>query len=98
MQRGGTVYIMTNSTNRALYIGVTSNLLQRVYQHRTHAMPGSFTDKYNCTKLVWYQFFDRIEDAISEEKRLKTGSRQQKLDLIIESNPEWNDLWEEITQ
>ena len=96
MQRGGTVYIMTNNTNKVLYTGVTSDLLQRVYQHRTHAMPESFTDKYNCTKLVWYKTFDRIEDAISEEKRIKAGSRQKKNNLIIESNPEWKDLWDEI--
>jgi Predicted endonuclease containing a URI domain len=89
---------MTNSNNNVLYTGVTSNLPQRVHQHRTKATPGSFTDKYNCTKLVWYQSFDRIEDAISEEKRLKAGNRQQKLNLIIKNNAEWKDLWEEITQ
>ena len=98
MQRGGAVYIMTNKNNKVLYIGVTSNLVKRVYEHRTHAIPGSFTDKYNCTKLVWYQGFGRIEEAITEEKRLKGGSRQQKIDLINSSNHDWKDLWNEIAK
>ena len=98
MQRGGTVYIMTNNNNKVLYTGVTSNLVKRVYEHRNHAIPGSFTDKYNCTKLVWYQGFGRIEEAITEEKRLKGGSRQQKIDLINSSNHDWKDLWDEIAK
>ena len=98
MQRGGAVYIMTNKNNKVLYIGVTSNLVKRVYEHRTHAIQGSFTDKYNCTKLVWYQDFGRIEEAITEEKRLKGGSRQQKIELINSSNHEWKDLWNEIAK
>ena len=98
MQRGGAVYIMTNKNNKVLYIGVTSNLVKRVYEHRTHAIQGSFTDKYNCTKLVWYQGFGRIEEAITEEKRLKGGSRQQKIDLINSSNHDWKDLWDEIAK
>ena len=98
MQRGGTVYIMTNKNNKVLYTGVTSNLVKRVYEHRTHALPRSFTDKYNCTKLVWYQSFGRIEEAIAEEKRLKGGNRQQKIDLINSNNHEWKDLWDEIKE
>ena len=98
MQRGGTVYIMTNKNNKVLYAGVTSNLEKRVYEHRTHALPGSFTDKYNCTKLVWYQSFGRIDEAIAEEKRLKGGNRQQKIDLINSNNHEWKDLWDEIKE
>jgi putative endonuclease len=96
MKRGGAVYIMTNKNNNVLYVGVTSDLVKRVNEHRTHAMQGSFTDKYNCTKLVWYQSFVRIEDAIAEEKRLKGGSRQKKLDKIKELNGEWRDLWDDI--
>jgi putative endonuclease len=95
MQRGGATYIMTNNYNRVLYVGVTSDLVKRVSEHKTHAIPG-FTDKYNCTKLVWYQPFDRIEDAIAEEKRLKAGNRERKLKLITTSNSDWKDLWEEI--
>ena len=96
MERGGAVYIMTNENNDVLYIGVTSNLFNRVYEHRTHAIAGSFTDKYNCTKVVWYKSFSRIEEAISEEKRLKGGSRWQKIDEIKSINPDFKDLWEEI--
>jgi putative endonuclease len=92
MKRGGAVYIMTNKTNRVLYTGVTSDLAKRAWQHRTHFFAGSFTDRYNCVKLVWYRGFGRIEEAIAEEKRLKGGSRQQKLDLINSMNPEWKDL------
>jgi putative endonuclease len=92
MKRGGAVYIMTNKTNRVLYTGVTSDLAKRAWQHRTHFFAGSFTDRYNCVKLVWYRGFSRIEEAIAEEKRLKGGSRQQKLDLINSMNPDWKDL------
>ena len=89
---------MTNKSKKVLYTGVTSDLVKRVYQHRTHAMQGSFADKYNCVKLVWYQSFGRIEEAIAEEKRLKGGSREQKIDLINGLNHEWKDLWDEIAE
>ena len=87
---------MTNPKNTVLYTGVTSNIAMRVLQHRTHAILRSFTAKYNCTKLVWYKSFESIVEAIAEEKRLKGGSRRQKIDLINNFNPEWNDLWDEI--
>ena len=89
---------MTNTSNKVLYTGVTSNLVRRVYEHRSHTIPNSFTFKYNCNKLVYYKGFMRIEEAIAEEKRLKGGSRQQKIDLINSNNPEWNDLWSEIKE
>ena len=75
-----------------------SVLVKRVYEHRTHAMPGGFTNKYNCTKLVWYKTFNRIEKAIAEEKRIKGGSRKQKVALINDFNPEWKDLWNDINE
>jgi putative endonuclease len=87
---------MTNKRNGTLYTGVTSNLVKRVWEHRTHTYIGSFSDRYNCTQLVYYCGFDRIEDAIAEEKRIKGGSRKAKLQLIEDMNPEWKDLWEEI--
>ena len=96
MKKGGFVYIMTNVVNNVLYTGVTSDLIQRVYKHRTKAITDSFTSRYNCTKLVWYQMCGDIREAILEEKRLKGGNRQQKIDLINSSNPEWKDLWEKI--
>ena len=98
MQRGGAVYIMTNKSNKVLYTGITSSLVKRVYGHRTRAVRGCFTDKYHCTKLVWYKSFGRIEEAIAEEKRLKGGSRQQKINLINNLNHEWKDLWDIITE
>jgi putative endonuclease len=96
MNYGGTVYIMTNKRNGTLYVGVTSNLQQRILQHRTKALPNSFTAKYNCNILVYYRNFPRIEDAIAEEKRIKGSNRTAKLQLIESMNPQWNDLWKEI--
>lgn len=96
MEYGGCVYIMTNFHNTVLYIGVTSNLPQRVYQHKSKLFKTSFTARYNCDKLVWFENFSRIEDAIAREKQLKAGNRKRKEDLIHAMNPYWNDLWEEV--
>ncbi|WP_420387754.1 GIY-YIG nuclease family protein [Roseivirga sp.] len=93
MSKGGFVYIMTNKYHTTLYVGVTSDLVSRVIQHREHHSPKSFTARYKCTKLVYYNSFNHIESAIAEEKRLKGGSRQQKLDLIENLNPNWDDLF-----
>ena len=98
MERGGSVYIMTNKRNGTLYVGVTSRLQERVYEHRTCAYPASFTAKYSLHQLVYYRFFSRIEEAISEEKRIKGGNRANKLKLIESINPEWKDLWEDIKE
>ncbi len=83
---------MTNKHHTVLYIGVTSDLIGRVYEHKTKAFPNSFTAKYNCNKLVYYNGFMTITEAINEEKRLKGGSRKKKIDLINAMNPEWKDL------
>ena len=96
MERGGCVYIMTNSFNNILYVGVTSDLQIRVSQHKNKVFEKSFTSKYKCFKLAYFMFFPRIEDAIVEEKRIKGGSRQQKIDLIIELNPSWKDLYSDL--
>ncbi|MEW4922741.1 GIY-YIG nuclease family protein [Algibacter sp. 2305UL17-15] len=85
------VYFMTNKNNTVIYIGVTSNLLKRVYQHKTKAFKG-FTAKYNCDKLVYFEDFSDINDAIGREKQLKAGNRKRKEDLINKDNPDWNDL------
>ena len=85
------VYFMTNKNNSTIYIGVTSDLLKRVYQHKTKSYKG-FTEKYNCDKLVYFEEFNDINLAISREKQLKSGNRQRKIDLIETENPEWNDL------
>jgi len=96
MKYGGSVYIMTNVNHTVLYIGVTSNLSHRVYEHRNRVYSNSFTDKYNCTKLVYYEFFSRIEEAIAKEKQLKNWHREWKINLINSFNPYWEDLTDDL--
>jgi putative endonuclease len=96
MQKGGCVYIMTNERNTTLYVGVTSDLFSRVTQHKTKVYPKSFTARYNLTKLVYYQSFNFIEEAIAEEKRIKGGSRLAKEKMINQLNPDWIDLIEVV--
>jgi putative endonuclease len=85
------VYIMTNHSNSVLYTGVTNNLRSRAAQHK--ARTGSkFTSRYKVSKLVFYEEFGRITDAIAAEKRIKAGSRANKIRLIESLNPEWKDL------
>ncbi len=83
--------MMTNKLDTVLYTGVTSNLEKRVYEHKTKLIKG-FTEKYNVDKLIYYEIFGEIEDAIEREKKIKKGSRQKKIDLISKMNPSWNDL------
>lgn len=97
MQRGGVVYIMCSPNRTTLYIGVTSNLYERVYEHRNKHYPDSFTAKYNCIMLVYYTPYERIEEAIVAEKKLKDRMRKYKEELIDGFNPDWKDLWEELT-
>ena len=87
------VYIMTNATNVVLYTGVTNNLLRRVYEHKTHADPESFTARYDVTKLVYFEETTDSYAAISREKQIKGGSRKKKNELIAQMNPEWKDLY-----
>lgn len=87
---------MTNAHHTTLYTGVTADIQARVIQHKEMHFPKSFTARYNIDKLVYYQFFDAIEPAIAEEKRIKGGSRQQKIDLINAMNSYWRDLYEDI--
>ena len=82
---------MTNKNNTVIYMGVTSNLLKRIYQHKTKLYKG-FTSKYNCDKLVYFEEFNDINLAIAREKQLKAGNRKRKEDLVNSTNPEWNDL------
>jgi putative endonuclease len=89
----GTVYILTNKNHTVLYTGVTTNLFVRMQQHIAKYHPESFTAKYNVTKLVYFKQYDSTELAIAEEKRIKGGSRQQKIDLIHSMNIQWLDLW-----
>ncbi|WP_297098715.1 GIY-YIG nuclease family protein [uncultured Draconibacterium sp.] len=92
MKKEAYVYILTNTTKSVLYVGVTSDLTQRIQQHRSGFFKNSFTSKYRINKLVYYELFQDITDAITREKQIKAGSRQKKIDLINSRNPEWKDL------
>ena len=98
MGRGGYIYILTNNYNKVLYTGVTSNLKARIYEHKQNLYKGSFTSKYNVHKLVYFEGFISIEEAIIREKQIKSGSRKKKIELIDSINPEWKDLYEEIEE
>jgi putative endonuclease len=87
------VYIMASQRNGTLYTGVTSNLGQRVWQHRTGAVSG-FTKRHGCKTLVWYERHETMESAIVREKQIKAGSRAAKLALIEDANPGWRDLYD----
>ena len=87
-------YIMTNFKNTVLYTGVTNDLQRRVSEHKSGSIPG-FTQKYNCKKLVYYESFSDIEQAIRREKLIKEYRRGKKMQLIEELNPEWKDLAED---
>jgi putative endonuclease len=89
------VYIVTNQRHTVLYIGLTSDLKARIYQHREKLFPG-FTSRYNVYELVYYEAGRDIQGAILREKQLKAGSRRKKIDLIDKFNPEWCDLYDEL--
>lgn len=89
------VYIMANKRNGTIYVGVTSNLPQRAWQHREGVADG-FTKRYDCKMLVWFEMADTMDVAISHEKQIKGGSRAKKLALIEAMNPEWRDLYPDI--
>jgi putative endonuclease len=91
------VYILASKRNGTLYTGITSNLTQRVWQHKNNIIEG-FTKKYNVKTLVFYEVHDNVESAIAREKRIKKWRRAWKLKLIEEMNPQWKDLYEEICQ
>jgi len=91
----GFIYILTNKNNTTLYIGVTADLEQRIKQHQSKIDKKSFTARYNLGKLVYYESFQMIGDAIAREKQLKGGNRAQKIALIESVNPEWKELFYE---
>jgi putative endonuclease len=95
MDRDPAVYMMASGFNGTLYTGVTSNLPQRLYQHRTGAL-GGFTAEYGVKRLVWFEMHGTMESAIAREKQLKNWRRQWKVDLIVSSNPSWRDLAEDF--
>jgi len=89
------VYILASKRNGMLYVGVTSNILQRIWQHK-HTMAQGFTEKYDIKRLVYYEVHDNAESAITREKRIKKWRRAWKLRLIEEKNPEWEDLYDRL--
>ena len=88
-------YIMANKRNGTIYTGVTSNLVQRVYQHRNGLVEG-FSKRHGCKLLVWFEMAETMETAIGREKQIKAGSRVKKLALIEGMNPDWKDLYDGI--
>lgn len=92
MEKEAYVYILTNAGNSVLYVGVTSNLTQRIQQHKNGFFKNSFTSRYQINKLVYYELFPNISAAIAREKQIKAGSRQKKIDLVNSGNPDWKDL------
>ena len=92
MNKQPCVYILASQCNGTLYIGVTSDLIKRIYQHRENLIEG-FTKRYNVHLLVWYEVHETMESAILREKQLKNWSRTAKLRLIEQQNPNWVDLW-----
>lgn len=96
MQKYYCVYIITNFTNTVLYTGVTGNLLGRIYHHKNKTA-SSFSSKYNLSKLVYYEIYEDVNEAIKREKQIKAGSRKKKLDLINSFNPKWEDLYNSLS-
>lgn len=94
-QKQPAIYIITNSANTVLYTGITSNLIQRIHQHKNKTIQG-FSTKYNCTKLVYFELFNDMENTILREKQIKSGSRKKKISLIENLNPQWRDLYDDI--
>lgn len=90
--KDGYVYIMASGRNGTIYIGVTSDLVQRVWQHREGIIPG-FTKRYGCKLLVWYEHYDDLQEARHRELQMKKWKRQWKLSTIEGMNPEWRDLY-----
>ena len=96
MERQPCVYLLASGRNGTLYVGVTSDLIARTWQHREHFVEG-FSKRHDATRLVWYELHATMESAIQREKRIKKWNRAWKVRLIDEKNPSWRDLWPDIT-
>jgi putative endonuclease len=96
MDKSSYVYILASGLNGTLYVGVTSNLIKRVWEHREGVVDG-FSKQYSVKNLVWYEVHTEIEEAIRREKQIKKWDRRWKVELIQESNPRWRDLYADIT-
>ncbi len=95
--KGGYVYIVSNRSRTVLYTGVTNNLYARAYQHK-NGVGSAFSSNYKCKDLLYYEFFDSIEEAIFREKRIKKWNRQWKDDLIKKFNPKLKDLFDKVEE
>ncbi|MBO4480134.1 MAG: GIY-YIG nuclease family protein [Alphaproteobacteria bacterium] len=93
---GGYVYIMTNKKNGTLYIGSTSDLIGRVFEHKNKIIPRSFTARYNLDKLVYFEWHNKLENMVIRERQLKEWNRAWKIQIIEEMNPEWCDLYNQL--
>jgi putative endonuclease len=87
------LYMTANKKDGVIYTGVTSNLVQRIHEHK-NKVKSKFSKKYNCDKLVYFEIYEDMEQAILREKQIKGGSRQKKIDMIEKENPQWNDLYD----
>lgn len=90
------VYILTNDNNTVLYVGITNNLQRRMEEHKLKMNSKSFTARYSIGKLIWYEDYDDVVEAIAREKQIKAGSRVKKINLVNKMNPEWRDLTDEL--
>ena len=97
MEKQAYIYFMSNRYNKVLYVGITSNLIKRVWEHKNKVVDG-FTKRYNPNKLVYYEIYDDIETAINREKQIKSWSRRKKAELINALNPSWDDLYEKLSK
>ena len=95
MEKNYYLYMITNKPDETLYLGVTSNIKKRIYEHKTKAVEG-FSKKYNLDKLVWYEVHGDVEEAIKREKQMKDWKREWKVKRILEMNPNWDDLYSDI--
>ena len=95
MSKQPAVYILASKRNGTLYVGVTSNLVKRIWEHKNDMVAG-FTKRYGIHRLVWYEVHETMDSAIQKEKRLKEWNRAWKLELIESGNPEWQDLYQTI--
>ncbi|MNK68859.1 GIY-YIG nuclease superfamily protein [compost metagenome] len=92
MERGGLIYIMTNKNKTTFYVGVTSDLLSRIIEHKSNKFPNSFTSRYNLTYCVYFEACFTIEEAIYREKQVRKYRREKKIALVESINPNWDDL------
>ncbi|MDO9270678.1 MAG: GIY-YIG nuclease family protein [Methylobacter sp.] len=95
MEKQPCVYLLSSGRNGTLYVGVTSDLIKRVFQHRNNLADG-FTKRYSVHNLMWYEVHERMESAILREKQIKKWQRMAKIGLIEQGNPDWRDLWYEL--